>query len=113
MNDFAELNPGLEMRVVENLLQRPRTARSWSHLLGKTDRPSQNYTSLLDRLLQWSPPARPQARHVLNDTYFDSIRGLTESQCEQITPELFNFTEEELRGPPQPQKPAAVNARHR
>ena len=97
--EFAELNPGLEKPVIELLLQKPRSGRSWSHVL-KTDRISRSYTSLLDKLLQWAPPARPQARHVLGEAYFDKIRGLTESQRAQIGVKLFDFTEEELRGPP-------------
>ena len=57
--EFAELNPGLEKPVIEQLLQKPRSGRSWAHVL-KTDRISRSYTSLLDKLLQWAPPARPQ-----------------------------------------------------
>lgn len=103
-DDFTQLNPALETPVIEQLLQTPRSARSWSYLL-QTDRLSRSYTALLDKLLQYSPTARPQAQHVLGDAYFDRIRGLTEMQREQIGLELFDFTDEEMRGPPEPQEP--------
>ena len=102
--DFTQLNPSLEASVIEQLLKTPRSARSWSYLL-RTDKLSRNYTALLSKLLQYSPTARPQARHVHGDAYFDRIRGLTEMQREQIGLELFDFTEEEMRGPPALQEP--------
>merc|ERR1712167_57172 len=40
-DDFTQLNPALETPVIEQLLQTPRSARSWSYLL-QTDRLSRS-----------------------------------------------------------------------
>ena len=106
--DFTQLNPGLETAVIEQLQAQPRPARKWSVLL-KTNRLSQSYTALLDKLLRWSPTARPEARHVLGDAYFDKLRGLSDAQRELIGPKLFDFSDEELRGPPGPRTHTSGN----
>ena len=104
MQDFGHLNPTLEKAVTQSLVQKPRDAKSWPSLLGTEI--SQSCENLLGKLLAWSPAARPLARdlvvgtHAVGDPFFDRIRTLSEEDCAKIGTRLFDFTEEELRGPP-------------
>ena len=93
------MHPGLEEGVFEKLLRKPQLPKSWPVLLQRNGGISRSFTVLLGKLLKFSPSARTQARNALSEVYFDRIRDLTELEQAEIGPSLFNFTDEELRGP--------------